>query len=64
MVLGVPDEDTLLDYADLAHFADVPYAIMKEPDLSGEFTSLAIAPSHLWTKLSDLPLLGKELALA
>lgn len=61
IVLGVPDEDTLLDYADLAHFEGVPYTMMVEPDLGNQHTSLAVAPSHLWQKFSALPLLGKEL---
>ena len=68
IMLSVPDEDALLDYADMAHFENVPYSLFHEPDLDGSdggwHTALAIAPSHLGAKLSHLPLLGKEVAIA
>lgn len=64
ILLSTPNEDTLLDLANLPHFADVPYALVVEPDLGNEHTSLAVAPNAnngRW--FSTLPLLGKELAV-
>lgn len=66
ILLSVPDEDALLEYADLVAFEGVPYSLVTEPDLEdspgGWHTALAIAPSSLGAKLSQLPLMGKEVA--
>lgn len=61
IVLGVPDEETLTDYARLVEQAGVPCSLFREPDIGDEATALAVAPSELWRMFSDLPLLGKEL---
>lgn len=70
ILLSVPDEDTLLEYADLTAYAGVPCTLINEPDLHGTsptergYTALAIAPSQFGSKLSSLPLLGREVAAA
>lgn len=68
ILLSVPDEDTLLGYADLTAYAGVPYTLINEPDLhglspgEGGHTAMAIAPSQIGSRLSSLPLLGREVA--
>lgn len=64
ILLSVPDEDTLLDYANLALSEGIPHSLVLEPDLGPEHTALAIAPSWLAARFSSLPLLGKEVAAA
>lgn len=64
ILLSVENEDALLDWADVVHHAGVPHSIMVEPDLGGEHTSIAVAPSVLGERFSSLPLLGRELAVS
>lgn len=66
ILVSVPDEDSLLEWADLVYREGVPYSLVTEPDLPngvndvGQHTSLAVNPSHLGDRFSSLPLLGKE----
>jgi peptidyl-tRNA hydrolase len=64
IVLGVPDEDALFDFADRMTSLGVPCSLMREPDIENQATALAIAPSEHWREFSSLPLLGKEVEMA
>jgi peptidyl-tRNA hydrolase len=58
--LGVENETELLIWSETAHDLGVKRSLMREPDLGGQATSLAIAPSPHWKLFSQLPLLGRE----
>lgn len=75
VVLSVPNEDALLDWADqftehhgVAGRIESPWKMFQEPDLAsdarpgGEFT--ALATFHTGEPFSTLPLAGKELAMS
>lgn len=64
ILLSVPDEDTLLAWAEACTAAGVETALMIEPDLGDEATALAVGPSELGPSFSSLPLHGKEVAMA
>ena len=59
IVLAVPDEGALLDWADRL---DVPFVLFAEPDLGGEHTALACF--HTGEPFAALPLAGKELVMS
>lgn len=61
MLLSVPDEDILLDVADVAYYSGAQYTLFVEPDLDNEHTAMAVLPSpELKSILSRLPLLFRE----
>jgi len=64
ILLSVPDEDALFQYADRFTALGVPCSMMREPDIGNQATAVAIGPSPHWRLLSDLPLLGREVAVA
>lgn len=65
VVLEVPNEETLLDLADCAHYAGLRYSMVVEPDYGNEHTAIAIEPSDATSKLcASLPLMLKEKRLA
>lgn len=66
-VLQVPDEETLLDYADLAWKDGVEFICFYDPDVllsdgkdRGSHTALAVAPGEFYTRLAQLPLALRE----
>lgn len=74
IVVGVPDETTLLDYAEHADTLGIPTAIWHEPDLPADCvelhhpctghhqaTAVAFAPIPASRRLcANLPLAGKQ----
>lgn len=64
IILGVPNEDALFECADKFSAFGVSCSLVREPDLDGQATSLAIGPSGHWRLLSNLPLLGREVVTA
>jgi hypothetical protein len=62
VVLGVPDEETLLAYADAVWKEQLDFCLVHEPDIS-EHTALVIAPSEFWKHMAHLPLALKEPAM-
>lgn len=63
ILLAVPDEPALLEWADRVTGAGIGHALMREPDLDGQATALAVAPSPVGSLFSSLPLLGREVAV-
>lgn len=63
ILLSVPDEQSLIEWMDVACLEGIPCSLVREPDIGDEATALAIAPSSLGARLSSLPLMGKEVAL-
>jgi hypothetical protein len=72
VVLQVANEERLLDHADiltgwcgphLADFFGIPFTLVHEPDIN-EHTAIVIAPGKYHTRLANLPLAGKELAMS
>lgn len=68
IVLGVKDEDHLLEIADTLGFAKVPFKLIEEPDapFNGEFTAIGVLPDlrkNLSSYLSRLPV-TKEIPCA
>lgn len=61
VVLAVPDEAALLDYA--LHHGGTARTLVREPDLDDEATALACGPSHWNVAFSSLPLAGKAPAM-
>lgn len=59
--LQVEDEAALLSHAEA--LSDLPFNLVYEPDIS-EHTAIVIAPGPYHTKVSHLPLAGKELAMS
>jgi hypothetical protein len=71
-ILQVPGEDELLEHADvltgwcgphLSEFDGIPFSLVYEPDI-GEHTAIVIAPGAYHSRLSSLPLAGREVSLA
>jgi peptidyl-tRNA hydrolase len=62
VVLAVPDQDTLLEWADLVYDDGHPYLLVFEPDID-QHTALVIGPGPYHARLSSLPLAGKEAAM-
>ena len=61
--LSVLDEDALLRWD--GELVGTPHVLVREPDLGGEATALAVLPgTGAWRKFSSLPLAGKEVAAA
>lgn len=64
-VLQVPDEETLLDYADMAWKGGHEFVCFYDPDVSGgSHTALAIEPGEFHLALSSLPLALRKEAVA
>lgn len=61
VVLAVPDEDPLLEWADRVFRDEHPYLLVYEPDIE-QHTALVISPGPYWQQLSSLPLAGREAA--
>lgn len=70
VVLQVPDEEALLWHADvlsgfissdLAHVQN--FTLVHEPDIDAH-TVIVVSPGSYHTRLSGLPLAGKELAIS
>lgn len=61
-VLQVPNEEALLDYADLAWKDGVEFVCFYDPDVDhdGSHTALAVAPGEFYTRLAQLPLALRE----
>lgn len=62
VLLDVPDELALLDWRDRALAAGLPVSTMVEPDIDGEHTAIAVAPSAL-ALFAGLLLTGREVAV-
>lgn len=62
-VLQVPDEDSLREHSRDLFACDVPFSLVYEPDIEA-FTALVIAPSEYHSRLSSLPLAGREVHMA
>lgn len=60
ILLSVPDEQTLMDYAAAADQAGIAYSLVIEPDIGDEATALALEPSEFNRRFSHLPLQGKQ----
>lgn len=57
VVVSVPDEDGLTDLADRAVAAQIPLQAVREPDLGGTYTAVALMPGDSARRLcSALPL--------
>lgn len=63
VVLGVPDEQTLLDYADEARQAEHPFWCVYEPDVEAH-TAVVFAPGAFCQRFANLPLALREAAMA
>lgn len=61
VVLAVPDEETLLHYADLDFYTRKYGVLFTEPDLDDEATAYAIVSDG--DRFSCLPLAGRVLAM-
>lgn len=69
-ILQVPDESTLLDYADRARQSDLRFVLFHDPDIPlvgeehlglGSHTALAVEPGEFYRQLSSLPLALRDL---
>lgn len=67
VLLSVPDEDTLLDWADFfigfcasSNKLEAPWTLFYEPDIDEHTSLAAILDPKQATRLSHLPLLGLE----
>lgn len=60
VVLEVPDEETLLAYADAVSEGIPPFTLFHEEDLDGEATTLATVSTG--EMFSSLPLAGRSMA--
>jgi peptidyl-tRNA hydrolase len=64
VVVSVPDEDELLDLADVAFYKDVPVHVFCEPDIGDEHTALAMAPGPEAASIcGSLPLAMREVSV-
>lgn len=64
VVLAVDDEPALLEHASRAGERGLVVSLFREPDLHGEATAMAVAPSEVAARLfSSLPLAGREVAV-
>lgn len=64
IIVQVPDETALLDLGLAAERLDIVFAAISEPDLDGEMTALALAPTDATRKLcASLPLALRERAV-
>jgi hypothetical protein len=66
-ILQVPDEETLLDFADLAWKDGVKFITFYDPDVGphdgdyrGSHTAMAVEPGEFYRHLSQLPLALRE----
>jgi peptidyl-tRNA hydrolase len=65
VVLAVPNEDRLLDFAKTAESWGVAHTLFLEPDIGHEATALAIQPSPVTSTIcAKLPLALKSAVLA
>jgi peptidyl-tRNA hydrolase len=71
-ILQVPDEDALMDLADLAHRRGHEYVLFYDPDVplegdeslrTGSHTAFAVEPGEFHLLLSSLPLALREGAM-
>lgn len=56
VVLGVPDEQALLQFLELTSAYDVETHLVREPDLEESATALVIGPGEFHHRISHLPL--------
>lgn len=63
VILAVPDEQALLAHTHALARDGLAYNLVFEPDI-GEHTAVVIAPGPYHSRLSDLPLAGKELVMS
>lgn len=71
-ILQVPDEDALMDLADLAQRRGHEFVLFYDPDVplegdeslrTGSHTALAVEPGEFYLELAQLPLALKEAAM-
>jgi peptidyl-tRNA hydrolase len=65
VLVTIADEESLLDFAEVARAHRLPVTTVFEPDLAGAATAVAVGPGQLARRLcANLPLLGRELAMS
>lgn len=65
VLLQVPDEQELVWWHNRLVAADCVVTAWTEPDMDGELTAIAVAPSNTARRLlANLPLLLREVAMA
>jgi peptidyl-tRNA hydrolase len=64
VVVAAPDEQALLDLANLAASLDLKHTVVREPDYGNTLTAVALEPHHACRKItSRFPLALKEKAM-
>lgn len=61
VVLAVPDEESLLHFAEI--IGEWDGILVREPDIGDEATALAIVPGVHWRRVAHLPLALREHAM-
>lgn len=64
VLLSVPDETSLVSFAETLAAAGVPCSLVVEPDIGDEHTALAVAPTGIGNAFAHLPLHGREVAMS
>ena len=60
----MPNEDELLSWLDRVAYSGIPYTVVTEPDIGGEHTAFAVAPSDIGHEIfASLPLHGREVVV-